>query len=76
MTPLMALLRSEQAGLSGKLKRLVCSVVAKVGAGAHTLEKVAAFRPSVAFIIHPQLLPPTPRLLPNCGQESHTFFLS
>ena len=27
MTPLMALLKSEQAGLSGKLKRLVCSVV-------------------------------------------------
>ena len=34
--PLMAMHQQEQAALPGEFKMLVCSSVAKVGAGAHT----------------------------------------
>ena len=35
----MAMHQQEQAALPGEFKMLVCSSVAKVGAGAHTSEK-------------------------------------
>ena len=53
---------------------LVCSLVARMGAGAHALEKVAVLRLCVAFILHPQLLTPAPKHSYDCGQESHTSF--